>query len=103
MAGMALSRFGLMPQQFYDLTPKEFELALDDYDEAEERREKFELEKMRLQTLYLVNVHIKDKVTDLRKFMPFEWDKYEVYVPTDADWKHFDELVKSWQVKQSPN
>lgn len=103
MGGIALAKFGIMPKQFYKLAPVEFDYALKDYFKEEERRERFELEKMRLQTLYLVNCQIKDQISDPRKLMPFSWDIVEVYIPKDEDWEHFDNLIKSWQLKQSTN
>jgi len=89
--------------QFYDLTPIEFDFALQEYNKIQEEREKFELEKMRLQTLYLVNVHLKNTINDVRKLMPFTWDKFEVYVPTEIEWDELQKLAdKIWQ-KQSQN
>lgn len=91
-----------MPAQFYELTPREFNAALkisNDYDETLQR---FELEKMRLQTLYLINVHLdkKDKITDVRKLMPFAWDQVQVHIPTQDDWEKFDKIAqKIWQQK----
>lgn len=92
-----------MPDQFYDLAPIEFETALEDYKNVSEDKQRFELEKMRIQTLYLFNTQVKNPVTDVRKFMPFEWDKTVIYIPTNEDWQYFDNIVKKWQAKQSTN
>lgn len=103
MAGIALSKFGIMPADFYNLTPIEFSYALIDKFKSEERIERFELEKMRLQTLYLVNCHLKDPPDSVTKLMPFKWDEVQKaveFVPTEEDWKYYDELAKKWQPKQ---
>jgi len=94
-----------MPAQFYELSPAEFNEGLHEWNEIYESQQRFELEKMRLQTLYLVNVQLdkNNRFNDARKFMPFAWDHIEVFVPTKEDWEHFDKLVKSWQAKPSTN
>jgi hypothetical protein len=105
LAGIALSKFGLMPDQFLKLTPRQFSFALDDAFKKEERRERFELEKMRLQTFHLVNIQLdrKNKISDIRKLMPFAWEKVKVHVPTAEDWERMDNIVKKCLAKQSTN
>ena len=99
-----MSRFNITPGQFYDLTLVEFYHAQQCYVKEQERKERFNLEMMRLQTMYLVNPHIKQAVTDPRKFMPFTWDKFEVYVPTNDEWNELRVIhQKLWHQKQSTN
>jgi len=68
---------------------------LQDWQETEERLERFELEKMRIQTAYMVNCQIKDPIRDIRKFMPFPWDTIEVYVPTEIEWEKADRMFEN--------
>ena len=105
MAGVALCKFGLTPDKFYNLIPVEFTQALQQWNTDREAQERFELEKMRLQTLYLMNVHLKTPLKKVTDLMEFEWDKKEseVFIPTTEDWQHFDKLGKKWQLKQSTN
>ncbi len=102
---MALSRFGLMPAQFYKLCPVEFYQALADYDKQLGQQERASLEMMRLQTFYLLKPHMqKHASNDLRKFMPFPWDKFEVHIPTQEEWAEIAEMNKKlWEAKQSMN
>jgi len=94
LAGIAVNRLNLSVNEFLSLTPRVFDYALRDYAKLKEERERFELEKMRLQTWVLYNTQIKDPIRDIRKFMPFEWDKIEAYMPTNEEWQKYDELIK---------
>lgn len=100
-----MSRLHITPAQFYNLTPLEFDEALVDWNKVEESRQHFELEKMRIQTLYLVNIQLKkeDQIKDARKLITFPWDKIDVYIPTVEDWAHFEKLADKWRQKQSTN
>jgi hypothetical protein len=99
MAGIALSRLKLKPADFYDLTPKEFFAALDDHKTILEGQTRLQMEIMRMQAMINVNCHTGKKHTDPRTFMPFEWDKTEVFVPTNDDWQYLDKVFEKWQTK----
>ena len=61
---------------------------------------KLDMERMRIQTFYLMNIQIdkKDRFKTVQKMMPFEWDKdiakqgQEEQPPTEEDWERFDTL-----------
>lgn len=80
LAGIALSRLGIIPSQFYELTPIEFDYAIKDFDQRE--RDKIEVlirneaEMTRWQTMHLLNPHLKkDKqIKDPKKLGRFPWD-----------------------------
>jgi hypothetical protein len=74
---VALSRFHLTWDQFLDLCPVEFWLALKDHERCEEDKVKPVCEAIRMSTLWLVNVQLpkKYRVKKKEKIMSFAWDK----------------------------
>jgi len=99
MCGTAIARYGISRDDFYKLSPKEFDEVQICWFESW----KSSMEDMRLQTFYLVNVHLgKNGYKSLEQMMPFDWDKTSrgVYVDWDkpskvcnwseADWSKYD-------------
>ena len=91
--------FGLSPDAFLAYTPIEFDRLLVVKADEKYNNYKLDMERMRLQTLYLVNVQIKDKIKEATKLMPFEWDKTthkndtEVKPMTEEDWEALDKFA----------
>ena len=88
--------FGLSYDIFLAYTPLEFDKLLVVKAEDKYNSYKMDMERMRLQTLYLVNVQIKDKIKEASRLMPFDWDKHTHKEDTDgapmteADWEALD-------------
>jgi len=77
---MAFNRFGaITDEQFYDMTPVELHYAFEDFNELEENRIRVGYERMRLQTMFLVNTQIRreKQFTNPKKLMKFKWDKLQ--------------------------
>ena len=94
--------FGLACDVFLAYTPLEFDRLLVVKAEQQYNDYKLDMERMRLQTLYLVNVQIKDKIQDARKLMPFEWDGADFQKNdtdgremTEEDWALLDSKFKT--------
>lgn len=99
LTGLALSRFNLTPDQFFNLTPLEFFNALEDHNKRTDNSRQFQLETMRLQTLYLINANLPEhkQYKDPRVLMKFEWEKDPSAEPvemTEQDWLDLDERMK---------
>ena len=77
-------------KEFYYLTPREFDLALKIRIDDLNHTNRFQRDMMRIQTMYLFNVHLKanDRKWNPKYFMPFP-DEYEQLKSEEA------ELVKS--------
>ena len=78
---MALGVVGLTPEQFWSLSWKEYELTLRGFFDKQDGQMKQQYEVARLISYYSVAPYMKRKKT-LREFMPFEWEKREVKLPT---------------------
>lgn len=78
------------------MCPVEFFAALADWEKTETARQRFEMEKMRLQTLYLVNIQLDkhSKITDVRRLMPLPWDEFKIHIPTPEEWQEIDAINK---------
>lgn len=74
---IAVSRFGLTLDQFLQLTPLEFWLAIKDKDEYELSKIKPVCEAIRMQTWWLYNVAAdrRSKIRKKERLMAFPWDK----------------------------
>ena len=85
---------GFTVKRFDFTTPRELWYSFKAIAKERDRRTRANLESMRLQTLYLVNLQLGDKaIKDPRALMPFEWDdEYieEVYIPTPEEWEEMD-------------
>jgi len=91
--------FGLSPNAFLAYTPLEFNRLLIVKADEKYNNYKIDMERMRLQTLYLVNVQIKDKIKDATKLMPFDWDEnthkndVDAKPMTEEDWEALDKFA----------
>jgi hypothetical protein len=74
---MAVAYCGLGVQEFLDLTPAEFAPILKACHTARETEIRSRYESMRIQTMFLINAHLKksQRLWDADKFMPLPWDK----------------------------
>lgn len=94
LAGVALSRLGIVPGQFYDLTPVEFDHAIRDHDELEnvkykaiklliETNQRTLWEAIRWQTMYIYNANAKreKQVRDPKKLGKFSWEEIKKQTP----------------------
>lgn len=82
---------------FYNLTPIEFDYALIDYIKEKEHTERFELSNMRIQTFYLLNIQLdkESRYNSPEEMMPFAFDIKEVKeVPelNETDWLRMDKM-----------
>ena len=88
--------FGLSVASFLAYTPIEFDKLLMVKGDEKNNQYKLDMERMRMQTLYLVNVQIKDKIKEASRLMPFPWDSDGVKNDidskpmTDEDWEALD-------------
>jgi hypothetical protein len=93
MCGIAICRLKISSDDFYNLTPIEFDYALGDYIKEVELNNRFELEVMRLQTLYLVNMQLdqNNQIKDVKDLMRFKWEEEdknkELIIP---DWEKLE-------------
>jgi len=91
--------FGLSPNAFLAYTPLEFNRLLIVKADEKYNNYKIDMERMRLQTLYLVNVQIKEKIKDATKLMPFDWDEnthkndVDAKPMTEEDWEALDKFA----------
>ena len=74
---MALNYLGLPIKEFYRLSPREFDLALKIRLDDLNKSNKFDRDLMRMQTMFLFNVHVKaqSRQWNPRLFMPFPDEK----------------------------
>jgi hypothetical protein len=74
----------LTPNDFWELTPIEFDVifSLHNRRKREEFRDSYrtDMERMRMQTLYLINVHLSKNniIKTVEELIPFPWDKNSV-------------------------
>lgn len=73
---LALGYLEMTPEEFWDFTPRLLQMKLEGKREHDEMLQRFEWERMRFQTICLINKDRKRqnqiKLTDL---MTFEWEK----------------------------
>lgn len=98
LEAVGLGRLRLDVDKMYDMTPREFANALRGYTEQEQFYQREAWERMRMQTVALLQVHVK-KGRQLRPtdVMKFDWDetKYKG-LKQSYDEQHTQELVKKW-------
>jgi hypothetical protein len=80
----ALGVVGLTPEAFWRLSWKEYELTLRGFFERQEAEARRDYEVARLVSYYSVAPYMKRKKT-LKEFMPFDWEKREVKLPTPEE------------------
>lgn len=91
--------FGLSPDAFLAYAPIEFDRLLSVKADEKYNKYKLDMERMRLQTLYLVNVQIKDKIKEASRLMPFAWDvsthknDADNKPMTEEDWEALDKFA----------
>jgi len=68
----------MQEDEFWDITPKVFQLKCDGFFEFVEEQQKQEWERMRFQTVCLINSQRKrsEQIT-LQKLIKFDWEKTE--------------------------
>lgn len=86
----------LSPDEFYSLTPLEFDYALKDYNERTKFNQQFNAELMRLQTAYLININLdqEHQITNTKKLMRFPWEEEEVKEIKEPDWERLEREIK---------
>ena len=79
---MAISYFNMQPNIFWNLCPREFDESLVIYGKSIESSYQQSMEVMRLQTLYLINIHLqrKDQVRSVESLIPFTWDSNKIEI-----------------------
>lgn len=95
MCGTAISKLKISSEDFYNLTPIEFDYAITDYLKEKEHTERFELSKMRIQTFLLLNIQLdkESRFNTPEDMMPFNWEVGEVKeIPklNETDWLKLD-------------
>jgi hypothetical protein len=95
LGSLALVQFGLKTPEFLAYSPLEFHKLLSIKKEVDYNHYKQDMERMRMQTFYLVNVHLGDKqVKTFEALMPFDWDtkapKLKDKILTEEDWLKLD-------------
>ena len=95
MQQVALGQLGMKEQEFWDISPRSFFNAVEGY--MKKRQEDLEL--LRLQTLFFVNVWTNKPIRGPRQLWKYSWEKKTV---PDKDVKRLrergKELAKRWQV-----
>lgn len=86
MCGIAINRLHITADEFYMLTPVEFDFAMKDYNEQNLRKQKFDAELMRLQTIYLRNPNLQIE--------RFPWEEDEIIDSPEPDWERIEREVK---------
>lgn len=96
---------GLSKEEFYDLTPIEFDFALKEYNEKEHSRQRFELTKMRLQTFMLIQYLSMSEVrfSTVQELLPFEWDKELEQPDINLNENDWITLEKKYIMRWQPN
>ena len=81
------------------MTPREFDFAMKYKIEHEQNEQKFEANKMRLQTYHIVQrlAMSETKIQSLEQMMPFDWDDDEKEEkPIEVTEKDFQEFDKKY-------
>ena len=98
--------FKMNEAEFLEYTPFEFNRLLEIKQNERTNDWKLDMERMRLQTWHLVNIHSKDDIKDYSKYMPFEWDittekqDESIKEPTEEEWDHYDSIGTTGQRKK---
>lgn len=73
----------MSPEQFWDLEPAEFHLAIKGWQRVQDAKMQDDWERTRWQTCWLVNLHVKDKLKET-DMITFKWDKPKkpIEIPT---------------------
>jgi hypothetical protein len=92
---------------FLEYTPFEFNRLLEIKELQERRGFRQDMERMRIQTMSLINIQLakKDRIKKLSDFMPFEWDivdkqDAEAAEMTEEDWQALDDNFPGNKLKE---
>jgi hypothetical protein len=97
LCGIAINRLHLSPDEFYSLTPLEFDYALKDFNDQSQFKLRYEAELMRLQTAYLININLEEKnqFDDPRKLMRFPWEsENKNEEQSEPNWEALEREIK---------
>ncbi len=96
MCGIAINRLHITADEFYMLTPVEFDFAMKDYNEQNLRKQKFDAELMRLQTIFLMNANLprESQILSTQELIRFPWEKEEITELPEPDWERIEREVK---------
>ena len=104
MLEIALGYLNMSPDEFWDFTPRLFQLKLKGKRESDFELQKSEWERMRYQTVCLINKDRKRsdqiKLTDLTKF---DWEENESKKQTLKDYKKAMYLIHKTNKQNSKN
>jgi len=95
---LALSRFGITPEEFYELSPVEFYLALADWNKKQENEIKVQYESVRYLAVHIWNAagkSLKRPISDAQKQLPLPWDKENVKLQSIEEQKRQLKLIAS--------
>jgi hypothetical protein len=78
------------------LTPVEFDFAIKDFNEQNLKKQKFDAELMRLQTIYLMNANLprESQILSPQELIRFPWEKEEIIDSPEPDWERIEREVK---------
>lgn len=71
----------MTPDEFYDITPSDFNLKLEGFYEAENDRERREYERQRWVIINIINCWIEKPIKKATDLVVFEWEKTETKKP----------------------
>jgi hypothetical protein len=74
LEAFAFGQIGLMPDQFYDLLPREWENMVSGWNEKQNRKEQTQWERTRWIATILLNPHTKKRISQ-RDLIVFPWEK----------------------------
>ncbi len=96
----------MTPREFEFCTPREIYFALRSYADERNRGREFDLDNMRLQTMYIYNLVIPEsrRIRDPRQLMKFKHDEEyvpeeDVYIPTPEEWDELDKRLAEMHEK----
>jgi hypothetical protein len=99
--------FNMASVDFLEYTPFEFNRLLEIKELQERRGFRQDMERMRIQTMSLINIQLakKDRIKKLSDFMPFEWDivdkqDAEAAEMTEEDWQALDNNFPGNKLKE---
>ena len=73
LESFAFGQIRLKPDEFYDLTPREWSNLVHGFNELENRKEQSEWERIRWQTTILLNPHTKKRIKS-KDLIIFPWE-----------------------------
>lgn len=98
---MAVNRLKITPEQYYQMTPVEFQRALDDYAEQKKEQEQTQFEAARYLAVNVWNAQgrfLRAQVNNPVEFLPFPWEKERQKAQS---WQEMLNLMQSIAVRQN--